>query len=451
MKNTLIMLCILCASFNGMAQDKDFDLSKYKFPDYKRHELQLYLSSNGTDYSHYYEFTRPSDNTISTYDNSNSTFNSNFNLIYRYEKFSRKYIDQVVSSYLGKFDYQKSDNSNGISRTYQPAMNFNLNASRKYYLQEDKLFLEGVTDFQFYFNSAKITYSGNDLNTETFRSNSFILSAGGAVGVGRIEKVNDLWQGYYILKKLSQQNSFNRELQENDIFEFSRCISRLKNKRFFDYRLRRIAELQSLDSLLHQQKLIESTDISYFTTLNDYWSFPSYYERKSGKELKFQILPSLESDYYKSNNNYTAAPFKTNLVSKIQFDCSKQMNLFWDRDLHLEANNSTLLTKNSDVFVEYPGNLFGTYASFGFGFYPDTRTRLKITGHYSGNESMFQYSESITKYWLNDFGLKLEASYYISPQLQISGNLNGNYYFSKYNSNHGHDIYYNLSLNYAIF
>lgn len=451
MKTTLVVLCILGVSFVGIAQDKNFDLSTYKFPDYKRHELELNLSSRGTDDSYYYEFTRPSDNTISTYDNSNSTFNSNFNVNYRYEKFSRKIIDQVLSSFYGKYDFQKSGNSSGLSKTYQPGMNFNLNGSRKYYLREDKLFIEGVTNFQFYFDNRKITYANNNLSTDSFRSNSFLLSSGLGIGLGRIEHVNDLWQGYYMLEKLRQQNSLSRELQENDIFEFSKFISKLKNKRFFDSRLRKIAELKSLDSLLHDQNLVERSDISYFTILNDYWSFPIYFDRKSGKELIFQLLPEIESDYYKSDDSYLNTPVKTNLVSIIQFDCYKQLNLFWDRDFHLGAINTTLLTKNSDVSIEYPGNLFRTNANFGFGFYPDTRTRLKITGNYSGYESMFQYNENITKYWLNNFGLKLEASYYISPQLQISGNLNGNYYFSEYNSNHGHNIYYNLSLNYAIF
>jgi len=45
----------------------------------------------------------------------------------------------------------------------------------------------------------------------------------------------------------------------------------------------------------------------------------------------------------------------------------------------------------------------------------------------------------------------LEANYYISPQLQLTGNFSGNYWASKHNSFEGNDFSYNLGLRYAIF
>jgi hypothetical protein len=271
------------------------------------------------------------------------------------------------------------------------------------------------------------------------------------VGTGRIEKVNDLWQGYYILEKLKQQNSLSRESRDEDIFEFARLISKLKNKRFFDARIRKIAELQTLDSMMYQKGLIDKSDISYFTTLNDYWSFPIYFDRKSGKELKFQLLPELINENYKSNNNTSDSPTRANLVSKILFDCSKQINLFWEKTAHIDVINTTLLTKNGDVPDSYPGNLLGTNASFGFGYYPDSRTRLLGSLNYHGGEQATSINSTYSKAWFNNFILNLEANYFISPQLQITGNFSGNYWFSEYNSSHGHNTNFNLGLRYAIF
>lgn len=451
MRTTLTLFCILVASLPSLSQDKNFDLSKYKFPDYKRHELELNFNSSGRSES-YYSVIPPTVNYSGTkYDSSNSKFNSYFNLGYRYDLLTRERIDHLYSSVNGSYDFLKFSNSGEETKQSQPNLNWNINASRRFYLTENKIFLEGVTDIYWNYASRKITY--NDINSasDSYKTNNLSLSAGIGIGLGRIERVNDLWQGYLILEKLKQQNSLKRELQDKDIFDFAAFISKLKNKRFFDARLQKIAELQSLDSLLHQQNLISDSDISYFTTLNDYWSFPIYFDRKSGSELKFQLLPEITSEYYKSNNTTSDSPTRANLVSKIQFDCSKQLNLFWERNAHIDVSSTTLLAKNGDVSDSYPANFFRTNAMFGYGFFPDSRTRLKLSGNYSGYEGLNYNGEIASKYWLNNFSLNIEADYYISPQLQITGNLAGYYWFSDLNSQEGHNLNYNLGLRYAIF
>ncbi|MDO9615600.1 MAG: hypothetical protein Q7J86_13880, partial [Bacteroidota bacterium] len=75
MKQTFTVLCILCLSFAGFSQDKNFDLSKYKFPDYKRHELELNFNSNGRSHSYKAEIPQPNNTGITKYDR--SEFNSN--------------------------------------------------------------------------------------------------------------------------------------------------------------------------------------------------------------------------------------------------------------------------------------------------------------------------------------------------------------------------------------
>jgi hypothetical protein len=450
MKQTIVTLCILGATLLVNAQDKNFDLSKYKFPDYKRHELEFNFNSSGSS-NRYYLVNPPTVNySGSTYDSSNSNFNSYFKLGYSYENFTRKRIDHIYASFTGQYDFSKTDYSGNITKQSEPKMDWNFNGFRRYYITENKVFFEGLTNFQYYYSHRKSSSEANTVS-DKYQSRNLTLSAGMGVGIGRIERVNDLWQGYYILEKLKQQNSLDRELAEKDIFEFAQLISKLKNKRFFDARLRKIAELQSLDSILHSQNLIEHSDISYFTTLNDYWSYGSFWERKSGRELKLQLLPEILSEYYKSNNTVSDSPTRANLVSKIQFDCSKQINLFWERTAHIDMINTTLLTKNGDVPDNYPNNLVGTNASFGFGYFPDSRTRIGFSGHYSGNESPYYVGENVTKNWMNNFRLNFEANYFISPQLQITGNFSGNYWFSEHNSLKGHNTNFNLGFRYAIF
>jgi hypothetical protein len=451
MKITLVMLSILGASLIGIAQDKNFDLSKYKFPDYKRHELELNFNSSGNSHSYYTVFPSTINYSETKFDRSNSNFNSYFKLGYNYENLTRKRIDHFYSSFTGQYDYSKSNDSGNLIKQSEPALNWNFNGFKRYYQTEDKVFFEGLTDFQYNYNYRKSTNDVGTVSIDVSKSRNLTLSVGMGVGIGRIEHVNDLWQGYYILEKLKQQNSFDRELQEKDIFEFAQLISKLKNKRFFDARIRKIAELQALDSMMHQQGLINKSDISYFTTLNDYWSFPISFDRKSGRELKFQLLPEITNEYYKSNNNAVDSPTRANLVSKIQFDSSKQINLFWERTAHIDVINTTLLAKNGDVPNSYPGNFVGTNASFGFGFYPDSRTRLGLSGQYSGYESPYFEGENVMKYWNSNIKLTFAANYFISPQLQITGNFSGNYWFTKHNSFHEHNTNFNLGFRYAIF
>lgn len=451
MKTMFVLFCALGAAVASHAQDKSFDLSKYKFPDYKRHQLDFNFNSSGRSDSYYTVIPPTVNYSGTTYDTSNSKSNSYFNLGYRYDLLTREKIDHLYSSVNGSYDFIKYSNSGEKTKQSQPNLNWNINASRRLYLTENKVFLEGVMDIYCNYGSRKITYNNINSASDSYKTNNLSLSAGIGIGLGRIERVNDLWQGYYILEKLKQQNSLDRELQEKDIFEFASFVSKLNNKRFFDARLQKIAELQSLDSLLRQQNLISNSDISYFTTLNDYWSFPIYFDRKSGRELKFQLTPQFIRDYYKSNEASADIPIKANLVSKVLFDCSKQLNLLWERNVHIDVINTTLLAKNGDASGNYQGNLIGSNVSFGYGFFPDSRTRLLGSVKYQGGELPSPMDSVNSKYWFNSFSLNFEANYYISPQLQITGNFSGNYWVSKHNSSHGQGTNFNLGFRYAIF
>jgi hypothetical protein len=449
MKQTIATLLILGSSIAGFSQDKNFDLSKYKFPDYKRHELELNFNSSGNSNSDFTEFPQSNNNPVVIYDQSKLDLNSSLRLSYNFKYLSRKRIISHILSFNGDMNYSKNRNLDETTKEFQPQLHLSSVGYKRIYLTEDRYFIEGIYESYLDASSRKITYTHLDANDDS-KSNSLRLLAGVGVGIGRIEQVGDLFQGYYIIEKLKQQNSLSRELKEQDIFEYARLISKLKNKRFFDYRLQKIAELQSLDSILHSQNLIKHSDISYFTTLNDYWSYGSFWERKSGKELKLHLSPEFLRNYYHTES-YSESPIKTNLVSKILFDCSKQLDLSWERNIHIGIINTTLLAKNGDVSDSYPDNFIETNASFGYGFFPDSRTRLKLFGNYSGYELLNYVGELASKSWLNKTSLNFEANYFISPQLQITGNFSGNYWFSEHNSSHGHNTKFNLGFRYAIF
>lgn len=444
----LLFIIISLLGVTGYAQDKNFDLSKYKFPDYKRHELEFNVNSNGSNYKRYYEIPATSSYNASLYDNSESYFNSHLQGYYYYTNYKRNRIDWINATINGDYQFTKTENVGSYYKNVQPHLDTYLNAKRRNYITEDKLFWEGSTHVGVSLNKRKTYY--DDRPTENSTGNYFSLNAGIGIGSGRIEHVNDLWQGYYILEKLKTQNSIKQDLKEDDIFEFSRFISKLKNKRFFDYRLRRIAELQALDSVLQKQNLIINDDITYFTTLNDYWSFPIPFDRKTGKEIGFNATPQYYHDYNKSNS-YKNTSNSVYLESKFYFDHSKQFNLHWERNFHFDVINTVRISERDTEDLSSLKNQIATNASFDYGYFPNTRTRVQFSGNYNGNKYTAFNGEVYDKGWMNTISMYAGVAYFISPQLQIGGSINDRHWFSSLHSTHGHQIYYNLSFRYAIF
>ncbi|MBV5311760.1 MAG: hypothetical protein JZU47_00605 [Prolixibacteraceae bacterium] len=451
MKTTLAMLCFLGTAITGFSQDKNFDLSKYKFPDYKRHEMELNFNSRG--YNRDQSWEEPSIGGNATTEKggwADSNSQSNLGLSYSFESVTRKAIDRIYSSISGSYTYSMQDNYRQKEKNFNPGFGWNFGGLKDYYLTEGKFFLEGFTNVGLSFSGTKKTIDEMvDLKNS---QNSFNISIGVGGGFGRKEKVSDLWQAYYILENLRKQQSLARELNEDDIFEFARHASKLKNKRFFDFRLRKIAELKSLDSILHKQGLIKDADISYFTTLNDYWNFVEFPDRESGKVLKFWVSPEYWTSYYKSLNSSDVTSTTTYFKSNLSFESNKQLNLFWERIIKLELANVTLADQKKNNTIEEPKNLFRSAVSLNYGFFPNTRTGLHASIEYAGKEqSTSQPSGFQSKFWRNEVLVGIYGGYYISPQLQLYGNFSLSHSFEAYHNGDHKNINYNLGLSYAIF
>jgi hypothetical protein len=444
------MLCILGASLVASSQDKSFDLSNYKFPDYIRHELEFNFNSNGNGQKNTSESPNYSINGVITkYDYSSFNSQSSATLDYIYNYLTRKRIDYLHTNISGNYNYSTSNDIDNKVKDSNPDFTLTLNGSRTLYLNENKFFLEGMTDVILsQDNSHQIV---NNQNYKTF-ADHLDLSVSLGVGTGRMEMVSDLWQAYYILEKLKQQKSLSKELTNDNVYEFAYQASRLKNKRFFDARLRKIAELQSLDSLLHQQGLIADTEISYFTTLNDYWSYGNFQDRQSGRVLKFWISPEYERQYNKTNGNTSGLSYKTSLVSNISYNCTKQLNLYWERHLNASLSNETRIDTTGKAYNSYPKNKQMANVNYGYGFFPDSRTYISGNLGYTG-QTLFvpnSTSEELNQ-WINMVYINFNGYYYLSPQLQITGSFNLNYSDKEYTISNNVSTSYNLGLRYAIF
>jgi hypothetical protein len=450
---------MLGTSLACFSQDKNFDLSKYKFPDYKRHELEFNFSSNGSTENRQYFQNDQTQKFLSSKNHSNADIKYTFNSL------SRKKVDYIFTSISGIYDFTKEKSYSETEATKNNDISSQLEFywDRQVYWKEDKWFLDITNRAQYYFQQNKTIVPESDNQKDIYHNIDIEIGVG--VGIGRIEPVSDLVQSWYILKKLKEQKALARELEEKDIFEFAKFSSKLKNKRFFDARLRKIAELQALDSLLHTNGLIGNNDISYFTTLNDYWSYGNFGNRYSGTVLKFWLGPEYSTSISKAyNEDSNTIRGSTYGGQNLRFESDKQLNLFWDCNFYVGLHNRIFLyqTNSSDV-LDYTrqGDLFNASAGFGFGFYPDSRTSIKFSlGYYGYDATNFSYISDgygpsgvvENKHWSNTLNSSIGGAYYISPQLQVTGNFNLNYY--QYNeSSKSKYLYtsYNLGLRYAIF
>jgi len=445
------MLCILGASLAASSQDKSFDLSNYKFPDYKRHELEFNFNSSGNGRK--YTTDSPdylNNGVITNYVSSYYYSQSSVVLNYNYNYLTRKRIDFLHSSISGNYNYSSSSDITDKLKDSSPGFDLTLNGSRALYLTENKFFLEGMSDLSYNQNNSK-SYVNNLLQTKYFSTN-IDLSIGVGIGKGRMEMVSDLWQAYYILEKLKKQKSLSKELTNDNVYDFAYLASRLKNKRFFDARLREIAELQSLDSLLHKQGLIANNDIAYFTTLNDYWSYGNFQDRQSGRVLKFWLSPEYARQYNKTSGNTSLLSYKTSLSSNISYTCTKQLNLYWERHIYLSISNESVLDTTGRNYNSYPKNNFSSNVKFGYGFFPDSRTSISASLQYTLEKLIVvNPAGDVPKEWLNRIYFNLTGYYYLSPQLQITGSFYLTYSDKDYKMTNNLFTQYNLGLRYAIF
>lgn len=428
MKTTLSILCFLCTILTSFSQDKNFDLSRYKFPDYKRHELEFNVGSNGQNYHWSQVYSSPIDGTWKYIDQKNNYNNSILNLSYSFTRYTRKREEYIYSNLNSSYFFDKIVNQAGSKTSNSFQTDLSIFANERYYLTENKWFLEVNPGLSTDFGASQEKLPEQIKSKRNGHSLYLGVDLGG--GIGRIEHTSDLWQAYYILKDLEKQGILSRNLEENDFFEFARTASQLKNKRFFDFRLKKIAEMKSLDSLLLKNKLITDGNVYYYSTLSDYWNFATIADRFSGKVLNILIAPLYRYQYSHEAEKNKTTKNSTEINSSINFNYSKQLNLFWDQFFRINLANITYLN-NNDFGYDYPDNLLKISSSMGYSYFPNFRTKFSSSVSYMGRQFNSDINENqtrITTEWSNYLKFDNTLYYYISPQLRIEANVGINYW-----------------------
>ena len=441
MKRIYPFIAFLFFSHFSFAQYENFDLSKYKLPEIKRHQLDVEFGADGES-----EYRKVN------YDNSETNIDDNFNaninssLLYSYFKNTEKVQGNLDIDFVTSFISDRRERNSVVlddKSTFNNVLRVSYEA--KYYLRNQWFYLLDPYLYLSY------NHRENDDWESNYNSTSVNPSFGVGFGKGRIEQVQDYRQAILIINEMEKRGVLNRGLTENELLEFAQEISIIKNERFFDSRKRKEKELKTIDSFLHQRGLIADNDINYFVGMDDMWRYGALQIRESGDEIKFVVFPGYVYDDW-SGNVYE----QLNLGGAIRYKYRKPLNLKWQFNTNLNLNHyyhkvlkqegiSTSETKYRSNFI----------ANSAVGYYPNTRTyisaELFLVVENRSNDKVLDsdgYNEHIR--------LATRAYYYISEKLRLGLNISYNWYNNETYGNtvtgsSSNNFNYDLALNYAIF
>ncbi len=262
-------------------------------------------------------------------------------------------------------------------------------------------------------------------------------------GVGRIEQVQDARHALYLFDHLSRIDRITKNENGDEVIEFASLISTLKNKRFFDSRIRRMEEIESVDSFLLAKNYVLKHDARYFTTLGDYWDYGNSPVRYSGSRISFAILPGVFYTHFDENNisyfpdenfsrQYSVYAFLVN--AGIEYTKEKPINLYWQNSIGVYGFVGTVegkinyLSENDKQTLRVPNIQAGFTHTIGF--YPNTRTDASFGYEVRYIKLFDKYNVDKKIAGLDGMGVNTAAhiavNYYISPKfrLNLSGDLN---------------------------
>lgn len=427
MKNMMIgvSLMILLTGQCIARIDSTFKLSDYKLPNLKRRALDINFDMDGSN-----KFTKTtSDSDDPLKGNESHFYNS---------------VRVVLTSYLNSVKKQQETYANFNSYTALDGQKQDLESKRKYYRFLPSLEYNSINRYyycsnKFYEIDYRFSYGFQSYGNKRWeqeilqedrksKNNSLRISLPLKIGKGRIEDVHDAGHAIYLLDELAKENKTSRDITNEDILKFAAFISELKNERFFDSRLKRIAELEALDLFLQSNSYTMDIDSRYFTTLLDFWGYGGSYSRTSGKRISFAVTP----EYSNLNSNITSITgpnidSKSNnfsLSGGLEFLREKPVNLYWQNDIRIYAFaniNKNKLGENLFVFKERANDLQIGYMQ-SFAYYPNTRTRAKFA------YSALYYKnlkKGVTRMTETDYSnlsayTYFSMDYYISPQFRFN-------------------------------
>jgi len=464
----LLTLLVVLSLKNSFAQNTTFKLSDYKNPNYFYQTLGLNFGLSNSFYStkntgtenssnKYFNFNSTTGGAYSRYINSPKTQGDLFINLHAGVGSGKSNSNSTYNNTYYPFDSKGNSFSHneglslaGLHRFYNPKQNFieidgSLTLSNYYSSSNDKRFL------------ADTAYSSQENKHKDFGNS---IAGSFLIGKGRIEQVQDAQMAMYLFDDLYKLNREKRSLSDQDVNELAQLITRLKYKRFFDDRLRKIAEITAIDSLMQKNGIISNADAAYFTSLTDNWNYSNNPRRDNGHRLYTGIEANfgyIYQSYYQRKiipddlTDENINKFKwAGMFLVLGYSYEKPTSRKWQNSasvkggfgIHQLNENATFRNDpNTEAGMKlYTQSFPSAYlsGSYGFGYYPTSRTWMtfnwqldctwdKIKGGQTKSE--IKDSENVI---LTTTGPQLNAYYFLSEKLRLNFSFSGQFRFDNY-------------------
>jgi hypothetical protein len=417
----LIMVVCFVVTSSALAQYEDFDLSKFKLPEWKSHALSVTFSgSNSAD----------ADKDISMQADPTLEYNSNSliygRLTYSYNKNAKNHQRLLYTSMRLNYNSSRTDRNNNYYSSYSFSPDIYLNGTNRQYLNS-RAFIE--TDLLIDINHRYSRNIHNEVlpDTTIYKDKDDRVYIPIKFGRGRIERVDDARRAIYILEALEKAERINVDIQDVDIIELATLISKLRSERVYDSRLTHTKHIEDLNTFLRSNGYIEQVDARYFTTLNDMWSYSYQDARYAGERISFAVRPGIYIDYERDpRHDMFERERYISLDVGMEYQYENPISLYWQESVEAwsYASINYLNRFRSNTSQEDKAD----YTSFNMGlvrhytYYPNTRTELDLS-YGACFASMISRNGEIS---INDSQLiqglaAISMVYYISPKLSIRG------------------------------
>jgi hypothetical protein len=443
---TSVVILLLVIPFLANGQIQTFDLSQYKLPELGRHQLDFSLHSNNQYQRVYDEYLQ---------------IPVTYNDVTTKHLYSSNNINTRYLSYYNRMNYQGSHdlyldlgggynkNKDGMTKKSQSlnAQLFGHSINRFYF--QNQFFLE--TDL--YIDRISTSHHLNkqkNLPTQDIRelTKTRLIDVNIPVlaGKGRIDQVQDARMAVYILEALNKKGKLKHQPTHEEILEFARTISKIEDELFFDFRNEKIYELTMLDSFLQAHDLVKEEDMTYYTSINDYWQYAHNPIRESGRRISAGIIPRFyhyylfaEIENQGSLNEETSKTYQTEVKALLRYDCERPINLQWQSSLNTELAFGKIFYKENlvtdNTTEKFDPLELSARVNYQLGWYPNSRSyyELSLNGYLSRFLQTQDEFESANDYasWGDETYYQISTAfnghYYISPQLRLSGLLNMRY------------------------
>ncbi len=445
LRSVLVLFFCVFATFKSSAQKIDFKLQDYQLTDVKFRSFNNSLSAYSIG---------ESNSNLSADTLLNSSSHTSFNYSANVKMYTNTRQRQSLLLVNGQ-TYGHRLNNDQLDKTVKTRQyTWNISSSASYnnrFYVRPLLFIELEPTFlyTFYQNNTLSQSKSGDIKeqyTENRPYYDFRLPL--KIGYGRLERVEDARQALFLVQQLKKSKRLSRDLSKQDMIELSSFVSKLRNKRFFDDRLQRIYQLKMIDSFYRANNYSEVLDATYYTTTMDYWMFGGTPIRNNGARVSLAVYRGIGQEKQDRTESGTSTYFKRSTAASInqmffgpEYIVDKPISEAWQSTTSIRVYKGDRSTNNVSTFLGYDSydtlNIKGSqlHLSQTIGYYPTTRTWLRITQQFSVSrlkvdaiehglieppfkvldDSPFQHSV---------YTIDVDYNYYISPRFRFNFNMN---------------------------